>query len=211
MYDRKAKGKGMERPAMTTNQLSTVITALQLGRKTGILTIERREGATPEEGTILFVQGQAVQAAIGPYIGTGSNIATLLASWQACRFLFVPSSPEDPTLKAHLVPLAQRDTERLAKITRKLSDKHRQEHVTGQDDMNYRPTIDTRYVSLGIILRILERKGFSRQHRRLILLIDGRRSITDLAILLRSNPDETRTLLADLWQAGLIQLSTSST
>ncbi len=201
----------MERQVITTNQLSTVITALQLGRKTGILTIERGEGATIEEGTILFVHGQAVQAAIGPYIGTGSNIVTLLASWQACRFSFVPSSPEDNTLAEHLVPLAQRETERLAGITRKLSDENLQEHATVQDDMNSRPSIDTRYASLVVILRILERKGFSRLHRRLILLIDGRRSIADLAILISRNPDETRTLLADLWQAGLIQLSPSST
>lgn len=201
----------MERQVITTNQLSTVITALQLGRKTGVLTIERGEGASIEEGTILFVHGQAVQAAIGPYIGTGSNIAALLATWQACRFSFVPSSPEDTTLTEHLVPLAQRETERLARITRKLSEENPQEHATVQDDMNARPSIDTRYASVAVVLRILERKGFSRLHRHLILLIDGRRSITDLAILIRRNPDETRTLLADLWQAGLIQLSTSST
>jgi hypothetical protein len=201
----------MERRVITTNQLSTVITALQLGKKTGILTIERGEGATIEEGTILFVHGQAVQAAIGPYVGMGSNIATMLGSWQTCRFSFVPSSPEDSTLKEHLLPLAQIETETLARITRKLPDENLQEHGTVQDDVNYRPSIDTRYASLDVILRISERKGFSRLHRRLLLLIDGRRSITDLAILIRRNPDETRTLLADLWQAGLIQLSISST
>src|SRR5579871_4578280 len=130
----------MERQAITTNQLSTVISALQLGKKTGILTIERGEGATIEEGTILFVQGQAVQAAIGPYIGTGSHIGTMLSSWQACRFSFDPSSPEDNTLKAHLVPLAQRETERLARITRKLPDENLQEHGTAQEDMNHRPS-----------------------------------------------------------------------
>src|SRR6266849_2908148 len=81
-----------QRRVTATNQIATVIDVLQLGKKTGILTVERGEGETFEEGTMTFGQGQGVQAAIGPYIGR--DAATKLFSWQACRFLFVPMLPE---------------------------------------------------------------------------------------------------------------------
>src|SRR5579883_449231 len=85
-----------QRRVTATNQLATVIDVLQLGKKTGILTVERGEGATFEEGTMTFVNGQVVEAAIGAYVGR--EAASKLFSWQACRFLFIPmSSPTQPT------------------------------------------------------------------------------------------------------------------
>jgi hypothetical protein len=55
-------------------------------------------------------------------------------------------------------------------------------------------------------LRALDRQGFSRAHRRIFLLIDGRRSTGELAALMSRTLEETMSLLADLRQAGFIQL-----
>jgi hypothetical protein len=198
----------MERRVMTTNQLSTVITALQLGRKTGLLTIERGEGATFEEGIITFRQGQAVQARIGPYVG--SNVAAMLTSWQACRFLFVPLSADDSKQTTSLLPPAQAETGAVTEHTHTLSHDNSQTPGTAEDEMNYCPSMVLHHASLDAVLHLLDRKGFSRLHRRLFLLIDGQRSVKDLAALIGRTPDETRSLLSSLWQADLIQLSKPS-
>ena len=44
-----------------------------------------------------------------------------------------------------------------------------------------------------------------RIHRRLLLLVNGQRYVSELARLLALNPDEVQVLLDALEQAGLIQ------
>ena len=132
-----------QRRMTATNQLSTVTSALQLGKATGILTVERGEGETFEEGTIVFLHGQVVQAALGS--SRGRDAESRLFAWKACRFLFAPWSPED---------------------------------------MDRRPSVPIFQESMDDVLRMLDRQGFSRAHRRLFLLIDGRRSIRELAALI---------------------------
>jgi len=46
--------------------------------------------------------------------------------------------------------------------------------------------------------------GLSRAHRRLFLLIDGKRSIDELAPLIGRTPDEVSELLRDLEHASVI-------
>ena len=179
-----------------TSQLSTVITTIQVGRKTGILTIERGEGEAFEEGTITFAHGQVVQAVIGSY--TGRDAATKLFSWQACRFSFNSLLPEDSALAAHLVPHPQTEAKAL--------NGNHQMHSAAQGNMSHQPSIAVPQESIEDVLRTLDRQGFSRIHRRLFLLIDGRRSINELAALIRRTQNETASLLADLWRAGLIRL-----
>jgi len=187
-----------------TNQLSTVITALQLGQKTGILTIERGEGQTFEEGTITFVHGKVVQAAIGSY--TGRDVATKLFSWQACRFSFVSLLLEDSALAAQLVSHPQTQAKAVMENGHKPFSGNHQSHSAAEGDMSRRPLMAVPRGSMDDILRTLDRQGFSRIHRRLLLLIDGRRSINELAALIGRTQNETSTLLADLWRAGLTRL-----
>lgn len=188
-----------------TNQLSTVIAALQLGQKTGVLAIERGEGGTFEEGTIIFLHGKVAQAAIGSF--TGREAATQLLSWQACRFSFTPLLPNDSALTAHLVPHPPTEAKGITQNGHKpLSGNHRTNSTADGDMMSRRPSMAGPQGSIDEALRILDRKGFSRLHRRLLLLIDGRRSISELAILIGRTQNETAALLADLWQAGLTRL-----
>jgi Domain of unknown function (DUF4388) len=194
-----------QRRVTATEQLSKVIDALQLGKKTGILTVERGEGDRLVEGTLVFVLGEVVQAAIGSYVG--KDATTILFSWQACCFCFVPALPEDitqqflPTSRSRTVP------NKVPENTYKPSYGTQQTEPAFQDDMSRRPLIIVPYKdSMDGILRILEQQGFSRTHRHLFLMIDGRRSIRALANLIRRTPDETATLLAEMKQAGLIRL-----
>jgi len=150
------------------------------------------------------MRGQVLQAAIGSY--SGRDAATRLFSWQACRFSFVALPPEDSTLTAHLMPHTQREARGVPENTQESSRGNKQTNSAAQDEMNRRPSMAVYQESMDDVLRVLDRQGFSRVHRRLFLLIDGRRSIRELAALIGRTPDETSTLLADLWQAGFIRL-----
>ena len=57
--------------------------------------------------------------------------------------------------------------------------------------------------NLNLALQFMELMGFSRAHRRLFLLIDGNRSINDLARLIGRTPDEVSELLRNLEDANL--------
>ncbi|MBV9614035.1 MAG: DUF4388 domain-containing protein, partial [Ktedonobacteraceae bacterium] len=70
-----------------TDRLLNVIQVLQLGKKTGHLTVERDEGKGQEKGEIIFVQGQVTQAYGGNL--RGQEALNWLSTWGACRFIFV--------------------------------------------------------------------------------------------------------------------------
>lgn len=196
-----------QRRVTATNQLSAVVDALQLGEKTGILTVERGEDETFEEGVIVLVKGQIVNAAIGPY--KGRDAAGKLFSWQACRFSFVPMLPDqaDAGQGRATLPEELAETKTVSKYLQDSFDDVQQMPPEVQDHLSRRPYLSVySHEALNSILRALDRQGFSRAHRRLFLLIDGRRSIRELAALISRTPDEAMGLLADLEHAGFIQL-----
>ena len=197
----------MQRRVTATNQLSTVIDALQLGEKTGILTVERGAGGTFEEGVIVLVKGQVVNAAIGP--SSGRAAATKLFSWQACRFSFVPALPgqDDAGPGREPLPAAPVETNVISTALQDAFERGQQTSPNVQDSLSRRPYLAAySHEALDTILRAFERQGFSRAHRRLFLLIDGRRSTRELAALISRTPDETMSVLADLEHAGFIRL-----
>jgi len=57
---------------------------------------------------------------------------------------------------------------------------------------------------LGDALQMIDMVGLSRAHRRLFLLIDGKRSTDELAPLVGRTPNEVLELLRDLEHAGVI-------
>src|SRR5258706_1904630 len=73
-----------------TDRLLNVIQVIQLGRKSGLLSVERGKGMQFEEGMIMFVNGQATQASVGQR--TGLEAFNWLSTWNACLFSFIPSS-----------------------------------------------------------------------------------------------------------------------
>lgn len=186
-----------ERRGTATNLLSTVIDALQLGKKTGVLTVERGAGKTFEEGTMVFLNGQIINAHLGPY--QGKEATARLFTWQACRFLFTSTEAEATSPQAES-PLPPAGVPEAGSTAYPLSPDEQ------MDRLHSHPfhTTDT-LESLETTLLRLNRQGFTRTHRRLFLLIDGNRSIAELADLLRRTPQEVLFLLSDLEQAGFIQ------
>jgi hypothetical protein len=87
-----------------TDRLLNVIQVLQLGRKSGLLTVERGEGAEFEEGVIVFANGQVTHAETGQ--NTGLEAFNWLSAWGACRFAFVPELTSS-MVTSPLPPLSQ--------------------------------------------------------------------------------------------------------
>lgn len=54
-------------------------------------------------------------------------------------------------------------------------------------------------------MHLIEQMGLSRAHRRLFLLIDGRRTPQELVRLMAQDPAEVYRLLKDLERAGVVQ------
>lgn len=90
---RKTKDISMRRQRAThANQVSQVIEVIELGRRTGLLSVERDVGAALEEGDIYFLNGQAIYASTG--VQSGRSALEILRTWGACRFVFLSDIPQ---------------------------------------------------------------------------------------------------------------------
>jgi len=219
----------------TTEQLSYVIHAMPLAHHTGMLRVERSYGNTIEGGTVVFINGQIVQASAGPFRGV--EALNRLSDWGFCRFVFIPTSVAELTHMNHLLPAStsassppapperstpppisnptnnryRTETGPLPALTRPLPSVTRQlPVVTAQLSPIKTPPptsagIPYRLQEGPAALRYLEQIKLSRAHRRLFLLIDGKRSAPDLAHLMGKTSEEVYRLLYDLEQARLIQ------
>ncbi len=190
-----------EQKETETDRLADVIAALQLGRKTGTLTVARNLGTNLEEGTIIFVNGQPVWASVGQFIS--EDALNWLAGWGACRFNFVPSispgiaSPNISTIRSYSSSTA-------IKRSTGLSPSMLPPDRGGKTGLPL--SIPSRLRSLNEAMYVMEKYGFSRMHRRLFLLLDGQRTLPDLVLLMGRRPNEVYELLDQLAQAGLIKL-----
>lgn len=80
--------------ATIADHLSQVIEVIELGRRTGLLSVERTDQAGLEEGDIYFVQGEAIYACTGTK--SGRVALDILRTWGACRFAFLANIPKPP-------------------------------------------------------------------------------------------------------------------
>jgi len=197
----------MQQRDTAADRLADVIQVAQLGRKTGILTVERGKGAAFEEGMIMFVNGQITQASTG--WRNGLDALSWLNTWEFCHFAFVRVSTPG-TSSIHLAPAkphnAFPDTSRNGKAapaTLYATGNGREQEQQGM--ALFRVIIPCRIRQSDDALFLFESIGLSRLHRRLFLLIDGQRSTTELARLIGRTLHEVSSLLDDLERCGVIQ------
>ena len=147
-----------------TNRLAYVILTIQLGGRTGTLTIERDGDMGLEEGSIVFINGQVAWAKAGQR----DNEAAFdwLKTWTTCRFAFIASAPPILTLPRASTP-----------------------YRTGQLDEG---------------LFFIRHLGLSQSHRQVFLLIDGHRTMSELAHLTGRRADDLEMMLSDLEKVGVI-------
>ncbi len=77
----------MTKPRVTNaDRLSNIIEVVELGRRSGLLTVERGSNQNTEQGEVYFTQGRATYAAVEGL--RGRDALSVLAGWGQCRFAF---------------------------------------------------------------------------------------------------------------------------
>jgi hypothetical protein len=213
----------MSHEDILTDRLINIIQTLQLSRETGTLIAKRGDGAFSEEGRIVFTNGRITETRVGSH--SGSDAFNRMSTWENCLVTFFSPGPAKPLLSASMdTPEPMNISPR---ITRPLPRGARPNHA-GNNGWGSPPisgllpgpeTPAQQDFAMGIpflvqplphILRAIEQNRLSRVHRQLVLLIDGRRSIEELArLIVRTNSDVYR-LLYDLTRIGLVQISNES-
>ncbi len=188
-----------------TSQLANVIEVLQLGRKTGILSIERDTGSSPEMGEISFQNGHITQASSNHGLH-GTQALLWLRSWEACRFTFVPAQETALTTKP-LPAVSQHDFGQKKRETQPQRVPHEVAQtstpsVTNADELLVVPQ---RTQELENALQLIAQAHLSRTHRQLFLLVDGQRNTKELFRLIGRSQDLGLTLLRDLAYIGVIR------
>ena len=183
-----------------TSQLANVIEVIQLGRKTGILTVEREANSFPESGQITFVGGQITQAHCSRTM-QGQQALLWLKSWGACRFTF----------------LAEQDIARTTQPLPVMPSNHKRRDTQPQlvpsgplaapiPSVNADIlAVPQRIEHLEQALQRIEQAQLSRTHRQFFLLIDGRRNAAELLRLTGRKQDEGLKILRDLAYIGIIR------
>jgi hypothetical protein len=192
-----------------TTQLSQIIEVIQLGRKTGVLHVERNYQGRVETGEIHFLQGQISGARGGVYGELmGRDAVRWLRVWQACRFIFTSptSTPVTQALGERVTqPLPRSVPEEYSPVTG-----HTTARLPAIQRTPVLPETKTPSGVPGLLysteqgLRLLEQVGLSRTHRHLLLLIDGRRSLAELSRLMGRREDDVQQALRDLVRTGIV-------
>jgi len=215
---------------LMTDRLVHVISSIQRGRRSGVLTAKRGEGIALEEGTIIFANGQVSQASVGRR--RGSEALNWLSTWGRCRFMFVPASSEagvhvdQPSLPAKGnstaslalgPPLHTTNTRWPDPQAPGPSSPGEQEgprRAGTWERIGLKGSIDTPASTapypiqpLDAALRLIEQHGLSRVHRQLFCLVDGRRTVVEMVRLMRKRESEIYRLLGDLEHAHVIRIS----
>ncbi len=189
-----------------TSQLANVIEVIQLGRKTGVLTVERDTDSSPEVGEITFDNGHITQARSNRGI-QGQQALLWLRSWGTCRFTFIAEQETTRTTQPLPAVLQQgfvqkkRDTQ-----PQRVPSEALQPPIpsVGRTDAELL-VVPQRTQQLEKALQLITQAHLSRTHRQLFLLIDGQRNAAELLRLIGRRQDEGLPLLRDLTYIGVIR------
>jgi Domain of unknown function (DUF4388) len=197
------------------DKLVTIIQSLQSQRETGQLTVTYGDGIVAEEGIVVFSNGKVVEARIGRR--TGSDALNRLSSLEHCSCYFARSAekprgpgPYTPTPNGTLETLTNESTHMLPSTPNTSS----QPRLYLLEENTDKKRVDVPHVSAvphaivqhDVAFHKIEQRGLSRSHRRLFLLIDGQRSVSDLTRLMGKKEKEVSALLHDLERAAIIYI-----
>jgi hypothetical protein len=208
-------------PARETDQLTHVIRVIQRARRSGMLEVQRRIGASlVEAGTIVFVKGSIVDAHVGHT--QGKEASNVLSQWTHCSFTFVSSNPYDqplefPSSSAPAQMSSMLNSQQLIAGSAEMSPSQKPVASQTNDALLQQGSGSLPAISLSSMpthlqtveasTKQIEQLNYPRSYRQLCLLIDGHHSIADLSRLLGRRPTEVVKMLNDLERAKCIRLS----
>ncbi|HEY0755732.1 MAG TPA: DUF4388 domain-containing protein [Ktedonobacteraceae bacterium] len=191
-----------EQGEVTTDCLIDIITSIKMARRSGQLRVRRGEGLAAEEGILIFIQGQVAQARVERR--SGSDALNWLSTWRQAHFLFTFAASEKkaPDTPPPLSSFSNHGSAIHGKAggvnTVPLKPRHLPEPASG---------VAVTTVKLIEAMTRIKQAGLSRIHRHLYLLLDGQRSIANLAPLISKEEPEIYEMLTDLARLGIIRLA----
>ncbi len=198
----------------TADSLLPVLEFFRARQQTGLLSVERLRNGQLEEGEIYLRAGRPVYAAAGQL--AGQDALNLLLTWSPIRFAFFADAPYPMRSDSSSLPAA-RLTPLLPGVVRGESDPQlplAPEKVN--DDAagyigistygsSYKPGLEwlvPRRLSNDLsVLSLL-----SRRQRSVYLLVDGRRTVADLARCTKKSVQEIERILIELQEQGLVAI-----
>ena len=189
-----------------TDRLADVIQVIHIGGRSGTLTVERGKDGNLEEGFMTFIRGRVVDVRVNQQ--SGLPAFNYLSIWRSCRYAFIDHTINHPSaFPVVLSPESFSDSISAthapsSRATEPLERMHRAELFNGVEGRLSGPL---RLRAGEALLLRADNVPLSRLHRHLLLLINGQRSVSELARLLSRNPAEVQRLLDDLNHIGLIR------
>lgn len=183
-------------------RLSDVLELLYARRSSGLLSVERFEGQVFEEGEIYLERGKPVYARVDTRMGKGAF--SWLSTWQQIYFAFDKDAPN---------PMSQAPA---GGTTPPVSSPQQETAIPsarGSAPLVSTPSPNIHFPLSGVEHMVPRRQivkdnvlemPLTRTQRSIYLLIDGRRTIADLARCLGKNLQEVSQALRELQEQGLI-------
>ncbi len=197
-----------QQPARIADNLLSVIEVIQRGRESGELRARLENEASTEVGTIVFANGQIVAAQVGHYQGT--EAFNILKSWNRCVFVFVrnnlsrqPQSGPLPDSPAR-TPLVQYSP--ITGPQQPIAAPRTPLPEPASDGVLSLTLVPRATMSVVKAVGIIGHAGLPRTYRQLLLLIDGRRSIGELAITMNCQHSEMKQMLQELERLTVIRI-----
>lgn len=213
-------------------RLRDVLELIRMRKQSGVLSLERYQANRYEEGEIAFQEGQPMNAQTGEL--TGQEALTYLLGWQQIFFTFItgqtrlPAKPPYPTSVEAAVAVAVNPpsipptpksspvntTGNVPAIAARLPQPSTNviSKNVGPNDTMYRPS-NLNPNTPGLEWLVPQKLGqernvlslpLTRPQRSIYLLVDGHRSVADLARCTRKSLQEVERLLIELQERGLI-------
>lgn len=193
---------------MAQQQLATIIQGIQMDGWSGLLVAKRGQRGSVEEGTILFADGKMQEAKVGRR--AKFDAFKYLCTWENCEVSFRTPDGQRPYFPQNIPPPEKTTTSENSPASFPLpppsspiaEEETSSALLAGFDTLV--PYHTRSRPSDG--LQIIENMGLTRGHRVLFLLINGERSISELARLTKSDESKVQQRLQDLEKAAVVRL-----
>ena len=202
--------------------LSDVLELIRRRRQSGLLSIERMQGGLFEEGEMYFQAGQLVFARLGQF--NSADALTRLLGWREVYFAFFADQPQPaaniPSPVSTRTDVAIATNASAASVRPSLSNANASLPFESgsQDIVPDRISQNTNASPLngntpGLEWLVPQKRGndrnvlslpLTRPQRSIYLLVDGKRTVSDLSRCTRKSFQEIERLLSELQERGLI-------
>ena len=187
-----------------TDNLARIIQIVQIEGRTGELRVRRGEGINAEIGSIGFTNGQIVFSQIGSYMGP--DALNILVNWGKCVFVFIPHLTTGPLQQTGPIQ-SQRETSPIVPQLRQLSPPQTdQPNVASANSAFPLTAVPRATMSVMKAIGIIEKAGFPRLYRQVILAIDGRQAVGELIRSVNCTPEEMSQILQTLEELTIIRV-----